>query len=111
MCGLALYYSLSPRLHIVVIGLIANVVCITFSFLGYKFFVFQTRGNWLREYLRCYAVYGGAAAFGIAAIWFLVDHLHVPFWLAQAGIMALTVVLSYLAHSRFSFASSKKKSR
>jgi putative flippase GtrA len=33
---------------------------ITVSYLGYKVFVFRTQGNYLREWLKCFAVYGTA---------------------------------------------------
>lgn len=101
--SLALYYTLSPRWHIVAITTLISVIALTFSFVTYKLFVFRTKGNWLQEYMRCYVVYGGGALLGIAGIWLLVDGLHVPFWLAQGGLMALTVALSYLGHSRFAF--------
>ena len=45
----------------IVASLIANAVSITMAFLAYKWFVFKTRGNYLREWLRCVAVYGGSA--------------------------------------------------
>jgi putative flippase GtrA len=31
---------------------------ITVAFLGYKFFVFRTKGRFVREWLKCFAVYG-----------------------------------------------------
>ena len=31
---------------------------ITVAFLCYKHFVFRTKGNYLKEWLRCFAVYG-----------------------------------------------------
>ena len=49
-------------------SVLANVIAISVAFLGYKLWVFRTKGNFLREYLRCYLVYGstlrraGAAA-------------------------------------------------
>ena len=101
--SLFLYYSLNRSLHIIYIGLIASVVCISFSFLTYKMLVFQTTGNWLREYFRCYLVYGAATVLGIVLLWLLVDVWKMPFWLAQALIMTSTVFFSYIGHSRFSF--------
>jgi putative flippase GtrA len=41
---------------------------ITFSYLGYKFFVFRTKGNYLREWLRCFAVYGTGMIPGLVAL-------------------------------------------
>lgn len=98
-----LYYTLKAHLHIVVIGVIANVVCITESFLTYKLFVFRSGASWWREYLRCYVVYGGSALIGIAGLWLLVDVVGIPFWLAQGLLMVVSVVISYAGHDRFTF--------
>lgn len=98
-----LYYTLRSHLHIVVIGLIANVVCITESFLTYKLFVFNSRASWWREYLRCYVVYGGSALIGIAGLWLLVNVLGIPFWLAQGLLMVISVAISFAGHDRFTF--------
>jgi putative flippase GtrA len=98
-----LYYLLRPHLHIVVIGLIANVVCITESFITYKLFVFRSPEHWLREYLRCYVVYGTSALIGIAGLWLLVNVIGIPFWLAQGLLMVISVAISYAGHDRFTF--------
>jgi putative flippase GtrA len=98
-----LYYSLSKWLHIVVIGVLANIICITVSFATYKIFVFRSGAGWLHEYLRSYVVYGGSAVIGIAGLWILVDGLGIEFWLAQGGLMIIGVVISYIGHDRFTF--------
>ena len=99
----ALYYMLARRLHIVAIGAIANVICITEAFIAYKLFVFRARGHWLAQYLRCYVVYGGNALIGLAGLWLLVDALGVPFWIAQGGLMIVGIAVSYAGHDRFTF--------
>jgi putative flippase GtrA len=101
--SLALYYGLRQWLHLIVIALIGNVICISFSFLTYKILVFKTQGQWLREYFRCYLVYGASMILGIALLWLMVDFLAVPFWLAQGLLLCCTICLSYLGHSRYSF--------
>lgn len=88
-----LYYALARWLHIVMIGVIANVICITEAFIVYKLLVFRSRGRWLTEYLRCYVIYGGDALIGIAGLWLLVDVVGVPFWIAQGFLMVVGVVL------------------
>lgn len=98
-----LYYVLTPRLHIVAIGAIANVVCITESFVAYKLFVFRSRGHWLGEYLRCYVVYGGNALIGILGLWLLVDVVGIAFWIAQGLLMIVGIAVSYAGHDRFTF--------
>lgn len=101
--GLGIYYAFAGRLHIVEIGVLANVIAITMAFVTYKLFVFKTRGNWLREYFRSYLVYGGMALLGIGMLWALVDGLRMPFWLAQGMVVLATIMASYVSHSRFTF--------
>ena len=48
-----LYYCLTPLLHYMVVLVINAVLNVTTSFLTNKFIVFKTRGNYIREYLRC----------------------------------------------------------
>jgi len=43
-------------------------VNITFSYFGYKFFVFRTKGNYLREWLKCFAVYGAGMLPGLVVL-------------------------------------------
>lgn len=101
--GLLFYYVMGGRDHVVFVGVAANICAITMAFFTYKVFVFRTKGNWLVEYLRCYLVYGGSAAMGIGLLWLAVDGLGLPFWMAQGLVVLVTVVVSYLGHSRFTF--------
>ena len=48
--------------------LLASVINITVSFLGYKWFVFKTKGNYLREWWRCLLVYSGGIALGLVLL-------------------------------------------
>jgi len=102
--GVGLYYLLSPAVHVLVIGAIVNVIAISVSFATYKLFVFRTHAHWLEEYLRSYVVYGGMALVSIVALWILVDGFALPIWLAQAFAILITIVISYLGHSRYTFA-------
>ena len=98
----------------IVASLIGNLLSITSAFLAYKWLVFKTQGNYLREWSRCVAVYGGAALAGTALLpvcVFGLRHLtrfdaSAPY-LAGAAIMAFTVVASFLGHKNFSFAAAK----
>jgi putative flippase GtrA len=100
---IALYYLLAPVITIVGVGALAVVINISFSFLTYKLFVFKTKGHWLSEYLRAFAVSGVSIAVSMAALWLLVDRMHVSIWIAQGAIMAVVIALTYLAHSHFTF--------
>lgn len=98
-----LYYALEDHFHIILIALLSNVICITESFLTYKFLIFNSGGNWFHEYLRCYVVYGTTIIVGVLGLWVLVDMMHIPFWLAQGGLVTVSVAISFFGHKNFTF--------
>ena len=103
LIALAVYFLLGDFFHIIFIGIVINILSISFSFVMYKLLVFKTRGNWLNEYLRSYLVYGIAAILGVAALWLLVDGFSMPFWTAQVLTVIVVAVFSYSSHLRFTF--------
>ncbi len=91
-------------------SLLSNVIAITVAFLGYKWFVFRTHGNYLREWLRCISVYGTSMIFSLLMLPPLT--LLLRRWsgstqtasnLAAAILTFVTVVASYFGHKHFSF--------
>jgi putative flippase GtrA len=91
-------------------AVVANLIVISVAFLGYKWFVFRTRGNYLVEYIRCFGVYGSSALIGLAGLPILVPilrrSLHQPQqapYLAGAILTVVTVVFSFLGHKNISF--------
>ena len=55
-----LYYLFSSKIHYILLFILSNILSITNAYIGNKVFVFKTQGNYIREYLRFYVVYGGA---------------------------------------------------
>jgi putative flippase GtrA len=106
--SLLLYRLLAEQLSAAEISLIASVIAISMAFITYKLFVFRTRGNWLREYMRSYLVYGVSAIIGILSMAVLVDHMRMEFWLAQAVVMVGIVVFSYFANRFYAFGPPRK---
>jgi putative flippase GtrA len=49
-------------------SVISTPLSITVAYFGYKFFVFRTRGNYLMEWLKCFAVYGTGMLPGLFAL-------------------------------------------
>jgi putative flippase GtrA len=98
----------------VLASLFANLLAITFSFLGYKWFVFKTHGNYLQEWLRCIAVYSGSILLSAAALPILVPivrrHItiaqHAPY-IAGAVVLVFSVAFSFFGHRHISFGASK----
>lgn len=91
-------------------AVLANVIAITVAFLGYKWLVFRTKGNYLREWFRCFGVYGSSVLIGLAGLPILVPllrpHLQEPSlasYIAAAIMTVVTVIFSFAGHKSFSF--------
>ena len=103
-----LYHWRGNRVHYLVLLIPSNILAVTNAYVCYKLFVFKTKGNILREYFRCYLVYGGLMLVGAAAMFLLVERLGLSPTVANCVCVALTTVVSYLAHRNFSFSSVQK---
>jgi putative flippase GtrA len=55
-------------LTVILASLLSMPLNITVAYLGYKFFVFRTKGNFLAEWLKCFAVYGTGMIPGLIAL-------------------------------------------
>jgi putative flippase GtrA len=91
-------------------SLLGNIIAITVAFLGYKWFVFRTRGHYFREWLRCLSVYGtsiGLALLMLPPLTLLLRHWFGRSQLASdvaaAILTVVTVTGSYFGHKHFSF--------
>lgn len=99
----ALYVLFRAQVHYMLIWLATTVLSITNAYLGYKTFVFKTRGNYLKEYFRFYAVYSGGMALSLIFLPIGVEWLKLSPPIAQGGLMFLNVGFSYFGHKHFSF--------
>ena len=93
-------------------SLLSSLLNITVSFLGYKWFVFRTRGNYLKEWARCLVVYSGGIVLGLALLpptvflmSYATDRPRSAPYIAGALLLGLQVILSFLGHKNFSFKS------
>lgn len=98
-----LYFWLSDSLHYMIILSISFAISVANAYIGYKFFVFKTKGNVLRESIRVYLVYGISFLFNLAVLPVLVEVLHINVYLSQAFVTVLTIIGSYILHKNFSF--------
>jgi putative flippase GtrA len=88
----------------------SSLINISVSFLGYKWFVFKTKGNYFREWCRCVAVYGSSIAlsmFLLPLFVFIIRHRfgyesQAPY-IAGALLTVITVVFSFFGHKHISF--------
>ena len=92
-------------------AILASLVGISVAFLGYKWFVFKTQGNYLREWLRCHLVYGTTTVISIALLPIVVFAVRrfaglgasAPY-VGGAAVTGMNVAISFVGHKTFSFA-------
>ena len=93
-------------------SLLSNLIAITVAFLGYKWFVFKTKGNYLKEWIRCVAVYSTGMLLTLAGLPILVPLLRRSLaqrpqaapYVAAAIMAVVTVIASFFGHKHISFA-------
>jgi putative flippase GtrA len=89
---------------------LSTPISITVAFFCYKHFVFRTKGNYLKEWLRCFAVYSVSFPMGLVILpaathlfqRAILTRAYAPF---LAGIVNSIIIAcySYFAHKKFSF--------
>ena len=102
--------TVMPAYSYIAANLAANFIAITVAFLGYKWFVFRTKGNYLREWLRTWMVYSASMIFSTLALAPLVGLIRgttryqtqAPY-IAGAVVAIFTVLSSFFGHRHFSF--------
>jgi putative flippase GtrA len=82
---------------------LSYAIAIVLAFFLYRRFVFVVRGNLLVDLLRFVSVYLVGIGINLVALPLLVELVHLPPFLAQAVILVVTTVVSYLGHRYFSF--------
>jgi|HubBroStandDraft_1064217.scaffolds.fasta_scaffold257462_2 putative flippase GtrA len=99
-----------PRYGYIVAGVISSVIAISFAFLGYKWLVFKTKGNYWQEWLRCMAVYGTSIVIGLILlpcfVYLLrrITHLEAQApYVAAALLTCFNALLNFFGNKKFSF--------
>jgi len=81
----------------------AHIVSVLIAFVLYRYVVFRVRGHLLRDLWRFETVYLVALAVNLALLPLLVQLGHLPVLLAQALILVITALISWVGHKHFSF--------
>ena len=98
-----IYFLAKDQINTFFIGIIANVFSISQSFVVHKLFVFKTEGDWLKELIRSYMVYGVAALLSSGLLWILVDLYKINIFTAQTIVILTIILVSYIGHREYTF--------
>lgn len=83
--------------------ILSNIISITNAYICYKFFVFKTKGNILKEYIKCYTVYGLSMLCSILLMYVFVDLFNLNAIASNIVITLMLTIVSFLGHKYFSF--------
>ncbi|MGJ0484908.1 MAG: GtrA family protein [Methylomicrobium sp.] len=93
-------------------SLLSSLLNITVSFLNYKWFVFKTKGSYLKEWFKCLMVYSTSIIMGLVLlpptvflVTYATENLAAAPYIAGALIMCVNVIISFIGHKKFSFKS------
>jgi len=98
-----LYYLFSDKIHYMIIIGFSGIINITHAYVCHKFFVFKTKGNYLKEYLRYYVVYSVPMGAGFIVFPICIEIFKMNFYVTQALLTCVTVIVSYFGHKHVSF--------
>lgn len=97
------YLLLGARIHYLILAVVMHFIAVTNSFLTQRFLVFRSKSPWPGEYLRFQLTYLTTLPIGTGLL-ALFHHLAgMPILVAQACSLAILVVYTYIASSRFAF--------
>lgn len=116
--GMGMYWSFvwllddGSRFGYMTAAVLANIVSVSESFLAYKLLVFRTKGQWLSEYAKCWAVYGGVAIVNLAGLPFCAEFIrcllpegwkHVAPYAGGLVMTCIAVAASFIGHKNITF--------
>lgn len=98
-----IWFFLHHEVHYIGLLTISHFISVINAYLGYRIYVFRVKGRWLKEFFRFNMVYLGAFGFNLISLPFLIEKLNMHALIAQAIIVSITIISSYILHRRFSF--------
>jgi len=102
ICFAGFLVLLGQQRYMVVL-LCSHVVAVLIAFVLYRFVVFRVRGHVLADLWRFETVYLSALAINFVLLPVLVEFADLPVLLAQALILLVTSVMSWVGHKHYSF--------
>jgi len=99
----SLYLAVGTRLHYLMISAVAHAMSVAVAFIGQRTLVFRSTQPWLGEFIRYNISLLFSFAIGLLTLYALVEFAGMTPMIGQAITLAVSVVVSYLAHRYYSF--------
>ena len=101
----ALYLCFDEHANYLLIAVISHILAVTQSFISQRFLVFCAKGVLLTEYIRFHIANIGILCIGLIALSLGIEILRLSPLVAQALVIACTVLVSFFLHRFFTFRS------
>jgi putative flippase GtrA len=101
--SILIYETLNDIFSLFFILLLSHLVTVTFSFVNYRHFVFNSKKSIFYEYFKIHLVYLSAFGINFILVWIFYNFLFWPFWLSRLVSIFILICYNYLAHTRFTF--------
>jgi putative flippase GtrA len=107
-----LYWSLQPMgAGYLEVLIISQILCITFSFITNKYYVFKSKGNLKKEYFKFFAFHGFYFVLNLVCLPILVETMKINPIISQTLFSVAVIVTSYFWHNAVTFKSVKESAR
>ena len=104
-----LYFFLEPyNVGYIKVLFLAGIISVTFSFLTNKYYVFKTKGNLKKEYLKFFIFYGLYFSINLICLPFLVEVMKITPIISQTLFSIFIILTSYFWHNYVTFKNSKE---
>ncbi|MCK9379677.1 MAG: GtrA family protein [Sulfuritalea sp.] len=111
LCFYGLYLLAANRVHYLIVTAVAHFINIIQAYVMHRWLVFRSEAKVTNEFLRFNASYIGTFLFGLLAMFLLVEAAALSPLVAQAIVILMNVILSYVLHSRVSFRPSSDRQK
>ena len=82
---------------------VQNILTINVSFITMRYYVFQSHGPWVQEWLKAWTVYVPLCLVNSPCLTFMMVVFGWPAWLAQGVYLVFSTILTFILHKYYSF--------
>jgi putative flippase GtrA len=92
-----------PHVNYIFVLIVSREVSVVSAFIAYRWLVFKVKGGLVGDFVRFWMVYSGALVMNLIALPFFVQIVGMSVLPAQALVVVLTVISTWIGHNHFSF--------